>query len=146
MTDAAFARAFERGEVAPADFDHTAHMRVAWVYLRESPSRDDALARMRAAIRRFAAAAGQSDKYHETITVAWMILLSDARVRVCAGGGDCELDDVLRRYPALAGKDALLLYYSRDRLFGDRARHEWIEPDVAPLYCARGEAPCAFEC
>jgi hypothetical protein len=146
MTDAAFARAFDRGEVAPADFDHRAHMRVAWVYLRESPSLDGAVARMRAAIKRFAAAAGKSDKYHETITVAWMILLSDARARVCTGGVECELEDVVRQYPALAGNDALLQYYSRDRLFGDRARQEWIEPDVAPLYCARGEAPCAFEC
>jgi hypothetical protein len=145
VTDAAFARAFERGEVAPAEFDHAAHMRVAWVYLRESPSLDDALARMRAAIRRFAAAAGKPDKYHETMTVAWMILLSDARMRVCAGGAERELDDVLPQYPALAGKDALLLYYSRDRLFGDRARQEWIEPDVAPLCCVSGEAPCAFE-
>jgi hypothetical protein len=145
MTDTAFARAFERGEVAPADFDHRAHMRVAWVCLRESPSRDAALARMRAAIKRFAAAAGKSDKYHETITVAWMILLSDARVRVCAGGVECELEDVLHQYPALASKDALLLYYSRDRLFGDDARQGWIEPDIAPLCCLRGEAPCALE-
>ena len=36
MTDEAFARAFERGEVTPADFDHLAHVRVAWVYLREA--------------------------------------------------------------------------------------------------------------
>jgi hypothetical protein len=145
MTDAEFARAFERGDVTPDQFDHTAHMRVAWTYLRESPSTDAALGRMREAIKRFAAAAGKSDKYHETITVAWMILLADVRVRVCAGGADRELTDVLREHPALADKDVLLRYYSRERLFDDRARVEWIEPDRAPLYCPRGEAECGLE-
>jgi hypothetical protein len=143
MTDAEFARAFERGEVAPADFDHTAHMRVAWVYLRESASVETALARMRGAIQRFASAAGQSDKYHETITIAWIVLLADARDH---HGIDREMQDVLRAHPSLADKDLLLRYYSRDRLFGARARREWMEPDVAPLYCPKGEAPCAFEC
>ena len=139
MTDAAFARAFEHGEVTPADFDHAAHMRVAWVYLHEAASPVDALDRMRGAIQRFAAAAGKSQKYHETITVAWMILLEDARAR---HRGAREFSEVLRADPALADKDLPLRYYSRDHLFSDRARLEWVEPDVAPLPT---EASCVFE-
>ena len=129
MTDEAFARAFENGAVTPADFGHLAHVRVAWVYLHEADSIDAALARMRAAIRRFAAAAGASQKYHETITVLWMRLLEDARAQGASG----EIDSVLRAYPSLADKDLPLQYYSRDRLFGDEARAAWVEPDRRPL-------------
>jgi hypothetical protein len=130
MTDEAFARAFEDGAVTPAEFGHVAHVRVAWVYLREAESVEDALMRMRAAIRRFAAAAGAAQKYHETITVLWMRLLADLRARGVSG----ELADVLRAYPELADKDLPLQYYTRDRLFGDEARAAWVEPDRRPLH------------
>jgi hypothetical protein len=125
MTDEAFARAFENGAVTPAQFDHRAHVRVAWVYLHEAASMDEALPRMRDAIRRFAAAAGAAQKYHETITVLWMRLLADVKARGASG----ELAEVLRAHPALADKDLPLQYYSRERLFSDEARAAWVEPD-----------------
>lgn len=130
MTDELFARAFERGDVTPAEFDHRAHMRVAWVYLRESASTDAALDRMRAQIRRFAAAAGAAQKYHETITVAWMALLDQARAALPPGA---ELADAVERYPALGDKDLPLRFYSRTVLFSDAAREGWVAPDLGPL-------------
>ena len=129
MTDEEFARAFERGGVTPADFNHVAHVRVAWVYLREAASVEEALPRMRDAIRHFAAAAGASQKYHETMTVLWMRLLADVKARGASG----ELADVLRAHPVLADKDLPLQYYSRERLFSDEARAAWVEPDRRAL-------------
>ena len=128
MTDEQFARAFERGEVTPAAFDHRAHVRVAWVYVREGPTFDAAIARMRDAIRRFAAAANAAQKYHETITVLWMRLLAEAAARV----PPCELAELLERCPELADKDLPLKYYSRELLFSEQARAAWIEPDQLP--------------
>jgi hypothetical protein len=127
MTDMEFARAFESGKVTPEEFDHRAHVRVAWVYLKEAPSVAEALPRMREAIKYFAAAAGASQKYHETITVLWMRLLDDVKGRV---GPDAELADVLRDFPSLADKDLPLKYYSRERLFSDEARGAWVAPDL----------------
>ena len=129
MTDTALARAFEAGSVPHADFDHLSHVRVAWVYLHEASSTEEALTRMRDAIRRFAAAAGASQKYHETITVLWMRLLAEVKAAGKAG----ELADVLRAHPALADKELPLQYYSRERLFSDEARAAWVEPDRQPL-------------
>ena len=129
MTDQAFARAFERGEITPAQFDHRAHVRVAWVYLNEAATIDEALPRMRDAIRRFAAAVGAATKYHETITVLWMRLLAGVKARGASG----ELAEVLLAHPTLADKDLPLQYYSRDRLFCDEARSAWIEPDRKPI-------------
>ena len=126
MTDEQFARAFERGEIPPAQFDHRAHVRVAWVYVQEGPTLDEAIDRMRAAIQAFAAAANAAQKYHETITVLWMRLLADATSRVPR---PCELEVLLARCPELADKDLPLKYYPRERLFSDDARARWIPPE-----------------
>ena len=126
MTDEQFARAFERGEIAPAELDHRAHVRVAWVYLREGPSVEAATSRMREGITRVAAAANASQKYHETITVLWMQLLADAAARVPQ---PCELTELFERCPELADKDLPLKYYSRERLFSEEARASWVPPE-----------------
>jgi hypothetical protein len=79
MTDAEFARAFERGAIAPADFHHRSHLRLAWVYLAEAGSLADATARMAAALRRFAASAGHPEKYSDAVTAFWMAEMAAAR-------------------------------------------------------------------
>ena len=133
MTDEEFARAFERGEVTPAEFSHRSHVRLAWVYLRESASFDAALARIKDGIQRFAAAAGASQKYHETITILWMQLLDEA-FRILGAedvkkrAGDCTFTELLERCPELADKDLPLRYYPRERLFSDEARERWVPP------------------
>lgn len=127
MTDAAFARAFECGAVSPDQFDHVAHLRLAWVYLREAGSADAALPRIREAIQRFAAAAGAAQKYHETITVVWMRLLEEAGAHVAR---PCELSELLRMRPELVDKNLPLTQYSRERLFSDDARVTYMPPDL----------------
>jgi hypothetical protein len=127
LKDAEFARAFEAGTVPPAEFDHLSHLRVGWLYLREEPGFDAALARMRVGILRFAAAAGKPEKYHETLTILWMRLLADVRARP---GQEREFSDVLVDYPSLADKDLPLRYYSRERLFSDEARRVWVPPET----------------
>src|SRR5437667_94412 len=42
MTDVELTRALERGEVANHDFRHASHLHVAWVYLTESSSTNEA--------------------------------------------------------------------------------------------------------
>jgi hypothetical protein len=79
MTDAELARALERCELPEGGFHHADHLRVAWLYLEESPTVDAALARMAATLRRFAAAVGQPEKYSDAITAFWMHQLAAAR-------------------------------------------------------------------
>ena len=78
MTDVELTRALERGEIANEDFHHVSHLHVAWIYLAESSSVQQAANKMRDTLRRFAAAAGKPQKYHETITLFWVHLLSRA--------------------------------------------------------------------
>jgi hypothetical protein len=129
MTDAELTRALERGEIANENFHHVSHLRVAWVYLAESSSVQQAANKMRDTLRRFAAAAGKPQKYHETVTLFWVHLLSRAHA---AGGGE-RLEEIVNANPQLLEKKFPLAYYSAERLFSDEARTSWVEPDLKPL-------------
>ena len=129
MTDTELARALERREVTNKGFDHAAHLRVGWVYLRESPSIEEACRKMSAALGRFAASVGHPEKYHETITQFWMRCL--AQLRASMPGRD--LRAILQANPWLLEKNSLLEYYAPDTLFSDHARTTWVEPDLKPI-------------
>jgi hypothetical protein len=129
MTDVELTRALERGEIANEDFHHASHLHVAWVYLAESSSLQQAANKMRDTLRRFAAAAGKPQKYHETITLFWVHLLSRAH----AASGRERLEEIVHANPQLLEKNFPLAYYSAERLFSNEARTSWVEPDLKPL-------------
>jgi hypothetical protein len=97
------ARALERGVVPDDGFPHASHLRVAWVYLNETASIDDAVARMSRTLRRFAASVGKAEKYSDAITVFWMLQVAAARAVM----PDADLDALLRAYPRLLDKNLI---------------------------------------
>ena len=129
MTDMELTRALERSEMPTEEFHHASHLHVAWVYLAESSSVQEAATKMRETLRRITTAAGKTRKYHETITLFWVHLLG----RVRAVGRAERLEDVVYANPQLLEKNFPLTYYSAERLFSDEARVSWMEPDLKPL-------------
>ena len=127
MTDVELTRALERGDIK--DFHHASHLHVAWVYLTESTSVQQAARRMRNTLRRFAATAGKPEKYHETITLFWVHLLSRAHAASRAE----RLEDIVHANPQLLEKNFPLAYYSPELLFSEEARTSWVEPDLKLL-------------
>jgi len=96
-------RALERGQPPADGFPHAAHLRVAWVYLNEAPSLDEAVERMSATLRSFAASVGKADKFSRPATVFWMLQVASARAMM----PEAELDAVLRAYPRLLDKNLI---------------------------------------
>ena len=137
LTDREYARRFERGEIPGASFHHREHLRLAWAYLQESHSTEEACARMRSAIRAFAQAAGHPEKYHETLTVLWVRLLAAVRAQV---DGAADVDAILPAHPWLLDKGTPYRYYTPALLMSDDARRVALEPDIAPI---PGHLPCA---
>ncbi len=76
MNDDDFLDALETCALPPADFGHAGHVRACYLYLR---SRDFvwALQRVRSAIQRYAAFLGKPDRYHETMTVAYVAVIHE---------------------------------------------------------------------
>ena len=81
LTDAEFLSAFESCTLPADAFRHAEHIRLAWIYLDDSPL-DVATEKMASAIRRFAHYhTGTTAKYNEALTHAWMRLVALARAR-----------------------------------------------------------------
>ena len=120
------------------EWTHAAHLAVgAWHIHRYGA--DEALARLRTGIRRLNDSHGTPNMptsgYHETVTRAYVRLLSEflaacppslpltVRVERVLGG-------------PLADRNVLARFYSPETLMSERARAEWVEPDVAPIELA----------
>jgi hypothetical protein len=97
------ARALERCEIPGGGFPHAAHLRVAWVYLHECQSIDQAIDRMAETLRRFAGAVGQAEKYSDPITAFWMLQVAAAR----AAMPGASFEAVLQAYPRLLDKNLI---------------------------------------
>ncbi len=126
--DLAFAEAVENCTFPGADFHHREHVRLAWVYLRRFGA-ELAEQRVEETIRRYATAQGAPQKYHHTITLAWMRLVEAAQESNPAGG----FPEFAAEHPELFRAEALERHYSKARLQTEEARTGFVEPDRAPL-------------
>jgi len=110
------------------EFHHADHVHVAWALLRELPLLE-ALARFTASLRRFAAANGKPNLYHETISWAYMLLIHERIQRVPAA----EWDDFARANGDLLRWRPSVLdgYYRAETLASDTARRVFVMPDAA---------------
>lgn len=132
-TDADWMRALEDCRVTPSAFTHERHLQAAFACLQASDSVEAATARMRTALRQFAAAAGLESKYHETLTVFWMNLVARARA---ATPGAATWERLRAAHPELLDAQAPMACYTAERLFSDEARTRWCAPD------RKAEAAC----
>jgi hypothetical protein len=107
---------------------HRAHLGVATAYLLRYPL-SEATDRARAGIQKYNAVRGSRTGYHETITVLFMRLI--ARELTVARPTDLAafVNDLADRFRV----DALLVYYSRDRLWSAEAVATLVDPDLRPL-------------
>jgi hypothetical protein len=131
--DETFLRAFESCTLPFGEWRHRAHLKVAYLYLREL-SFDGALAKARKNIQRYNAATntpeGLERGYHETITVSWLRLVHFA---LGERGPAASADEFVEREASVLNKEALLRFYSREQLISWRAKSEFVAPDLAPF-------------
>lgn len=124
LTDA-LVRAFEDRTVDPKAFGHRQHLYVAWCYLRALPL-EGAIARYVAHLRRLVASHGAPEKYHATITWAYLVALHDTMAEHPA----LDFDDLLRACPGLLDHEngVLAAHYDPEELASARARHRFVLP------------------
>lgn len=122
--------AFEACELTPDIWTHEAHIHVAWGYLNRF-SFPQALQYICSGIKKLNTHNGKPNAYHETITIAMLILIAD-RIAKKPGGNWEEF----KAYNAdlLDWRNSILLkYYTYGELYSDTARKYFIWPDKRPL-------------
>lgn len=113
---------------AHGDFGHREHLELAWSYLRMH-SIGEAAKAMVSAIRHVAALHGAEDKYHETITRAWLHFVA---VHIQRWGAD-NFEEFLERNPVLLDSRLIQHFYSRELILSEPARAAWSAPDLRGL-------------
>jgi len=113
--------------MASADrFGHRQHVHLTWLAVRRHGT-SAAISLVSEGIRRTARYAGAPQKYHATVSRAWVEL-----VGYHAGPGD-DFEDFVGRYPALLDKRLLAQHYRSSTLATAEARSGWVAPDLKPL-------------
>lgn len=132
FSDAELLSAFEDGTISPEEWNHRAHLRGAYLLVRQF-GLDGAVARMRDGLKRLNAAHGSPNTlmrgYHETITVAFLRLIHQ-RLPGTESMSSAAFCDA---HPELLDKQFLSQFYSPDRLWSWEAKQTYLEPDLKQI-------------
>ena len=129
--DRTFRTTFEAGAVPPSQFNHEAHVRLAYIYLAEHDV-DAATEKMRGALLNFLRHHGiPASKFHETLTRAWVLAVRHFMDRSTVTG--TSAGDFVAQNPVLLDSKIMLTHYSARVLFSSDARASFIEPDLDPI-------------
>lgn len=129
--DSAFLTAFTELALPAARFTHREHVRLAWIVLHEHPDLAVAAGRFIHLLRRYVAHVGAAEKYHETITWAYLVLVREAM----QGCDAADSEAFLAQHPALLDHQggALARRYDLSALLADPlARSVFVLPRRAP--------------
>jgi hypothetical protein len=121
---------FEEATISREEWKHAEHLVVALCYL-ERNDLDAATAKMRGGIlhlleKGYGLDLAKEMPYHETITVFWM----RTAYAFSLMHRELSLVEKVNRICELFDKDYPLKFYSRELLFSDRARAEYVGPDL----------------
>ena len=127
MTGDELIRQFECGATPAHAFHHADHVRLAFEYLCRYPVLE-ALERFPDALKRFAAAQGKAQLYHETITWTYLLLV---RERIAYAGRVQTWEEFAERNSDLLiwKGGVLATLYRQETLDSDLARHTFVLPD-----------------
>ena len=127
LTDKEFTTQFRTCQLDPELFTHEAHLRLAWIYLK-TYGIDRSVEELPMQFRAFVAHAGATDKYNETVTVAALKVVN----HFLASSSEDNFLDFVANNPRLMTDFMQLLasHYSIDIFNSERARKEYVEPDL----------------
>ncbi len=128
--DRQFRGAFESCTFPKAEFNHRAHLRLAYTYLVDFET-EAALQRMKDAIFGFLLHHGiDPRKYHETLTRAWIMAVRHFMEKPPVA---TSFDEFAAQNPVMLDSKVMLTHYSSAHLFSDDARSTFVEPDLDPI-------------
>ena len=122
---------FDRGAIPNAAFHHQDHVRIAFEMLANADF-ETALARFASRLRMIAATAGHPEKFHMTITVAFMSAISERLAR----DGAVAWEEFARRNSDLLDRAYVRRLYTAAELESDIARRTFILPRSREAQCA----------
>lgn len=127
-----FKNQIECGVFPVAEFDHRAHLRLAYIYLLQARCTEQAIERIRAALFGLLKQAdiAPSVKYHHTLTQAWVLAVQHF---MCCTKSCASAQQFIQQNPQMLDSNIMLSHYSADLLFSDDARQRFIQPNLQAI-------------
>jgi hypothetical protein len=117
-------------------FGHRQHLHLTWLAVRRYGTRV-AIDLVSEGIQRTARYAGAPQKYHATISRAWVELVGHHAATDNNNADDHQADDDFAAFtechPELLDKRLPSRHYRSSTLATDQARTGWVQPDLTPL-------------
>ena len=130
--DREFKDQVESCEYSVPQFDHRAHLRLAYVYLVQQNDAQAAVSLMKVALINLLKHAGiePSTKYHETLTEAWIFAVHHFLSHT---ESSTSADDFIEQHPVMLDSKIMLSHYTEEVLFSEVARRSFVEPNLDPI-------------
>lgn len=129
--DSVFLTDVETCKFPVSEFDHRAHLRIAYVYLVENTV-EEAVSKIRETLTNLLihARIEPAQKFHETLTEAWIIAVWHFMNKAQESG---SADQFIDQNPEMLDSNIMMTHYSADLLFSEEARAKFVKPNLAPI-------------
>lgn len=127
LSDHQFKSQFGDCTLNPSLFTHEAHLRLAWIHIREH-GEEQAVRNICQQIQKFDSTHGDGTKYHKTVTIAAIKIVHHFMKKSNAD----SFKELISSFPRLRDnfKELLGAHYSFDIFSFNKASIEYIEPDI----------------
>jgi len=130
LADIEFKEMLESLKLPLEQFNHRAHLRLAYIYLTTT-NVDNAEQLMKSALNAFLNHNGvDASKYHETLTRAWVLAVHHFMFKTPYAA---NADEFIETNKQLLDTNIMMAHYCSKTLFSDRARACFVEPDLEPF-------------
>ncbi len=109
-------------------FGHREHVHLAWLVCQTEPT--DAGDVLCSWLREIAETHSMPERFHRTLTLAWVELTKHHLARDPGEGGFAGF---IGRHPGLLDSALPASHWERETLSGQLAREKWVSPDRVPL-------------
>ncbi len=130
LSDQEFIYSFEECSIPLEAFNHEAHIRLAWLYFKNTESFEKAIEKIIEGIKKFDAHYSSQTKYHHTITIAFSKIIYSKMNH----GTAVSWQSFLEENPSIYDfRKTISEYYSENHLNSSEAKTNFIDPDKKQL-------------
>ena len=128
--DIEFKNQMESCEFLASEFNHRAHLRLAYIYLSKTNT-EKSSDLMRDTLNRFLIYNGVDlSKYHATLTKAWILAVHHFMNKT---GDSSSADEFINKNTEMLDTKIMMTHYSAEVLFSDEARAAFLQPNLDPI-------------
>lgn len=130
LSDSDFEKQFENCSLDSAIFNHEAHLRLAWIHLKNY-GLEQAIDNIKKQLQEYVYKLGATDKYNETLTVAAVKAVYHFMLKTEI----TDFNDFISENPQLKTnfKELMASHYSFDIFSSPKAKKVFLEPDLSPF-------------